>query len=470
MPATHTILQQRYQLEILLGQGGFGSVYRAHDQRLQQTVAIKETIDHTPDRVRQFEYEAHLLAGLRHPALPAVIDHFVENGNHYLVMQYIPGETLSAYLERQPRRRLNEGEALRIVTPLLAALDYMHQRTPPIIHRDIKPDNIRLHPEGTIYLVDFGLAKIYNPALPTTTSARAVTAGFSPLEQYGVGSTDARSDLYALGATLYTMLSGEEVLEAPQRALNDMLLPLRQVNPSISPRMEALVMQLLAMDPEQRYPDVPTLRRDVQEFFHHEPEAPAAAQPSSAGITTNRLTRREPVVAADQSDADAEIAPPLQYLEYASFWHRLIAAGIDGLVIMLCSMLLAQLLALILRIPPPPLIWLMAAILVWCYYPVLESAPTQGTVGKIALGLAVTDLNGNRISSQRAFARHAYRLLSALILPLLLFLVRIVRRPDLVLIALSSAPLLVVLFTQRRQTLHDWMTSCVVVHGRSVQK
>jgi Serine/threonine protein kinase len=246
MPATHTILQQRYQLETLLGQGGFGAVYRAHDQRLQQTVAIKETIDHTPDRVRQFEYEAHLLAGLRHPALPAVIDHFVENGNHYLVMQYIPGETLSAYLERQPRRRLNEGEALRIVTPLLAALDYMHQRTPPIIHRDIKPDNIRLHPEGSIYLVDFGLAKIYNPALPTTTGARAVTAGFSPLEQYGVGSTDARSDLYALGATLYTMLSGEAVLEAPQRALNDTLLPLRHVNPSISPRMEALVMRLLA--------------------------------------------------------------------------------------------------------------------------------------------------------------------------------------------------------------------------------
>lgn len=470
MPATHTILQQRYQLEILLGQGGFGAVYRAYDQRLKRTVAIKETINDTPDRVRQFAYEVHLLAGLRHPALPAVIDHFVENDNHYLVMQYIPGETLSAYLKRQARRRLNEGEALRIVTPLLAALEYMHQRTPPIIHRDIKPDNIRLHPEGTIYLVDFGLAKIYNPALPTTTSARAVTPGFSPLEQYGIGSTDARSDLYALGATLYTMLSGEEVLDAPQRALNDTLLPLRQVNPSVSPRMEALVMRLLAMDPEQRYPDVPTLRHDVQTFFHHEPDAPAPAQPSSAGVPTNQLTQREPVVATDQRDADAELAPSLHELEYASFWHRLIAAAIDGLVIMLWSMLLAPLLAILLRVPPPSLIWLLAAILVWCYYPVLESAPTQGTVGKIALGLAVTDLNGNRISFQRAFVRHAYRLLSALVLPLLLFLMRIVRRPDLVLAVLCTTPLLVVLFTQRRQTLHDWMTSCVVVHGRSVEK
>lgn len=188
MPATHTILQQRYQLEILLGQGGFGAVYRAYDQRLKRTVAIKETINDTPDRVRQFAYEVHLLAGLRHPALPAVIDHFVENDNHYLVMQYIPGETLSAYLKRQARRRLNEGEALRIVTPLLAALEYMHQRTPPIIHRDIKPDNIRLHPEGTIYLVDFGLAKIYNPALPTTTSARAVTPAFRHWSSMGLAA------------------------------------------------------------------------------------------------------------------------------------------------------------------------------------------------------------------------------------------------------------------------------------------
>jgi eukaryotic-like serine/threonine-protein kinase len=129
------ILQARYEIRQLLGQGGFGAVYRAYDMRLKKDVAIKEIFDHSPDAERQFEFEAQLLAGLRHPVLPTVSDHFVEADGQYLVMDYVPGEHLGEYLARQPGGRLSEGAALALMGPILGALEYLH--------RDIKPDNIR---------------------------------------------------------------------------------------------------------------------------------------------------------------------------------------------------------------------------------------------------------------------------------------------------------------------------------------
>lgn len=456
MLTTGSVLQDRYEIEQLLGQGGFGAVYRARDNRLMQSVAIKETFDHAPGAEHQFEFEARLLASLRHPALPAVSDHFVEQSAQYLVMEYVPGESLSAYLARQPERRLSEPEALRIIAPLLDALEYMHSHAPPIIHRDIKPDNIRISPEGAVYLVDFGLAKAYDPATKTTIGARAVTPGFSPLEQYGAGSTDACSDLYALGATLYTMLGGTEVPEAPQRALQDTLQPLRQVNPMVSPHMEAITMRLLAMRPEDRYPHVTALRQDLLSLpGRYGTPTPSTPDNGHAPVTTALQPALETI----------PLASPVS-LEYANLWQRLAAAVIDGALVLLSSLVLGELLGLMLRFYAGPLAVLVGIIFVWLYYPLMESSPTQATLGKMVFGIFVTDLNGNRISYPTALVRTMYKLLTALALPFLGFFLRLLRRPDVLVLFLALLPFAAAAFSAQRQALHDRLTGCVVVQRR----
>jgi predicted Ser/Thr protein kinase len=250
----------RYQIEDLLGQGGFGAVYLARHIHLGTTVAIKETVSSSPE---QFKREAKLLANLQHPALPAVTDYFDEAESYYLVMKYVEGEDLDDHVAGQPKRRLSEAEALRLITPILDALEYLHSQNPPIIHRDIKPNNIRITPDGRLYLVDFGLAKPYNPAATSTISPPAVTPGFSPLEQYN-DKTEPRSDLYALGATLYYMLTGTKPPDAPDRVKKDTLVPLRRLNPSVSVMIEEMVNRLLSIQPEDRYKRIEDVRRDLQ--------------------------------------------------------------------------------------------------------------------------------------------------------------------------------------------------------------
>ncbi|MEI6181087.1 MAG: serine/threonine-protein kinase [Chloroflexales bacterium] len=264
MLAPGSVLQQRYVIEARLGQGGFGAVYRARHQDLNRLCAIKELFQfHDANYVTRFRQEAAVLAGLKHPALPQVTDYFVENERSYLVMEYIAGQNLDTYLANQPNGCLNQAAALPIVCPILEALAYLHSQRPPIIHRDIKDANICLTDEGAVYLVDFGIAKVYDPALPTSTLARAVTPGYSPYEQYGAGATDARSDIYALGATFYRMLTGEVPPEAILRVRNDPLQPPHELNATVSPAVERIVLRMLAVWPDERYPDVAAVRRDL---------------------------------------------------------------------------------------------------------------------------------------------------------------------------------------------------------------
>ncbi len=287
MLAPGSVLQGRYEIERLLGQGGFGAVYLAKQTLLRRSVAIKETLYHDdPRHVSRFEQEAELLARVDHRALPRVMDYFQEADCSYLVMQYVPGESLGEYVTRQPDGYVNEADALRIMAPILEALEYLHSQDPPIIHRDIKPSNIRLTPESAIYLVDFGIAKVGDPGLRTATLARAVTSGFSPFEQYGDGPTDARSDLYSLGATLYYMLSGVVPPDAPQRVRVDPLDPLRQLNESVSPQMEAIVARLMAVWADDRYPDAPTLRRELQPVLSPSPGMPPPDLPQGGSAAT----------------------------------------------------------------------------------------------------------------------------------------------------------------------------------------
>ena len=183
-------------------------MYRAWDLNLDHPRAIKENLDTSPQAQRQFKREAQILDQLVHPNLPRVIDHFIiPNQGQYLVMDSVEGEDLKEKLDKASGP-LPESQVLIWIEQICEALTYLHLQNPPIIHRDIKPANIRITPKGQPMLVDFGIAKEFNPAQSTTKGARAVTSGYSPPEQYGRGTTDAKSDIYALGAALYHLLTG----------------------------------------------------------------------------------------------------------------------------------------------------------------------------------------------------------------------------------------------------------------------
>ncbi len=210
------MLQNRYRIEESLGRGGFGSVYRAWDLNLERDCAIKENLITSPDAQRQFMREATILSNLSHSNLPRVIDHFIIPGQgQYLVMDFVDGEDLESILER--RELVSMEEATDWILQVTDALVYLHRQKPPIFHRDIKPANIRLTPDGNAMLVDFGLVKVFEPDRNTTQGRVRSHPGYAPPEQYGRGNTDARSDLYALGATFYALITGHEPVESVNR-------------------------------------------------------------------------------------------------------------------------------------------------------------------------------------------------------------------------------------------------------------
>ena len=252
---TGTIINNRYRIVRILGQGGFGAVYRAWDINLNQARALKINLETSLEAQRQFQREASTLASLSHPSLPRVTDYFfVEGLGQFLIMDYVDGEDLETILASEGQ--FAPEQALSITIQVANALAYLHQQNPPIIHRDIKPANIRITPDGKVFLVDFGLVKIYDQTLRTTIGARAVTPGYSPPEQYGQGATDTRTDVYALAATLYTMLTGQEPQESVQRIVEDKLRPLTQLNSAVSRPMSVALLQAMSLNPSQRYQSV----------------------------------------------------------------------------------------------------------------------------------------------------------------------------------------------------------------------
>jgi serine/threonine protein kinase len=248
-----TLLHKRYQIRENLGQGGMGSVYRATDQNLGVDVAVKENLFTTEEYARQFRLEAVILANIRHPNLPRVSDHFVIAGEgQYLVMDFIEGEDLRQRMERVGI--LPEDEVILIGAAMCDALSYLHARKPPILHRDIKPGNVKISPDGHIFLVDFGLAKVYQGNQATTTGARAMTPGYSPPEQYGTARTDTRTDIYSLGATLYAALTGVIPEDGLARAMdNAELTPLRKRNSDVSRHLAAAIEKAMEVDPGDRF-------------------------------------------------------------------------------------------------------------------------------------------------------------------------------------------------------------------------
>jgi len=277
------VLRGRYKIRERIGQGGMGSIYLADDVRLKgRECALKEVeYDRAlPENIRaeareQFLREATVLARLDHPNLPKVSDFFSNGPRDYLVMDYIPGSDLRTLMLDARRNKvfINETEVLAWADQITNALGFLHSQEPPIVHRDIKPSNLKLMPNGLIKLVDFGLVKILAPEEVTITIIQGQgTALYTPLEQYGGSDvhTDIRSDIYSLGATLYHLLTNQSPADARTRFINpENLIPLRQVNPSISPRTEKAVLWAMSLHPDERPASMNEFRQTL--LGRHEP-------------------------------------------------------------------------------------------------------------------------------------------------------------------------------------------------------
>jgi WD40 repeat protein/ribosomal protein L40E len=251
-----------YDILGIIGYGAFGAVYKAQVVRMPSVkVALKESFD--PQSIRAFTEEFDLLAKLQHPNLPRYFDAFEADENGYLVMEFVPGQSLEQVLQRQ-RGPLAEPQVLGYAIQLCDVLGYLHQQTPTIIHRDVKPANIRVTPAGLIKLVDFGLLKQGEEA--TRHSRRGLTPAYAPPEQWGDGTgTSPRSDLYSLGATLYHLLTAEKAPTATERiaVAIDPLKDPQTLNREISTHVALAIQTAMAVRPDHRYASAALMRRGL---------------------------------------------------------------------------------------------------------------------------------------------------------------------------------------------------------------
>lgn len=248
-----TLLKNRYQLDRLIGQGGMGAVYRAIDTEFNnRLLAIKEmsraglTQARIQEAEESFQREASILTGLLHPNLPRIYDSFTEEERSYLVMDFIEGETLEDYFEQSGNKPLPLEQVLKWGEELCDVLSYLHDHQPPIIFRDLKPSNVMIDKRGHIFLIDFGIARIFKPGKQHDTVALG-SPGFAAPEQYGKAQSTPRSDIYSLGALLHCLLTGVDPSEQPF-----FFRPASQLNPEVPLELEELLRQMLEMDVERR--------------------------------------------------------------------------------------------------------------------------------------------------------------------------------------------------------------------------
>lgn len=307
MLAPGQILQSRYRIIRQLGQGGMGTVWEAEDLRLDIAVALKET-HFTDERLRkQFEREARLMARLRHPAMTKVYDHFSEGQGQYIVMEYVSGRDLWEMIKERGAP-FQPAEVLQWADQLLDALDYLHTQSPQIIHRDIKPQNLKFIGRGQIILLDFGLAKgLTEHASRATTSGSILgyTPHYAPLEQIQGTGTDPRTDLYSLAATIYHLTTGTVPPDALTRitaVANEEPDPLRPANelcPEVSPELADLLMRAMSQNREKRPPSAVAMRKMLREVTPGkgcapDREATTLTQPPAVDTAPNTEGEHDP--------------------------------------------------------------------------------------------------------------------------------------------------------------------------------
>jgi serine/threonine-protein kinase len=265
-----TLLLDRYSIVRRVGGGGMGSVYQARDKRLADRLcAVKEMIELFADQsqrakaVEDFKREAEVLAQLDHPSIPTVFDYFIEGGRYYLVMRWIGGGDLAEQM-RVRGGTVDEATVAKWAVQICDVLHYIHSQRPPIIYRDLKPANLMLDDKtGRVMLVDFGIARIVQPTEKGVTAIG--TMGYAPPELFA-GKVEPRSDIYSLGATMFHMMTGSDPQDNPLLIFDFSKNPLpRQINPSISPEMEHLLVKSVAHSPEERPESALQFMRDLQD-------------------------------------------------------------------------------------------------------------------------------------------------------------------------------------------------------------
>jgi serine/threonine protein kinase len=271
--APDTILQSRYRVVRHLGRGGMGAVYEAIDLRLGHTVALKQTLTNDEDQWKQFEREARLMAWLNHPVLPRVSDYFTEGHRAFFVMQFVEGHDLAEIMAQQPGP-LPRNAVVAWADQLLDALIYLHTHERQVIHRDIKPHNLKITPNGQIMLLDFGLAKpqAADPSSSIScTSIFGYTPRYAPLEQIQDTGTSPQTDIYALGATLYHLLTGVKPPDALARATAlvsarpNPLKPANEINAAVGIELAEVLTRAMAQNPDERYASAADFREALRQ-------------------------------------------------------------------------------------------------------------------------------------------------------------------------------------------------------------
>jgi serine/threonine protein kinase len=293
----NAIIHNRYRILKSIGKGGMAAVYQVADIHLQGKVwAVKEMseswITEPAERlqaIQAFQQEALLLARLNHPNLPRVIDTFSEVGKHYLVMEFVYGQTLEAILKDR-LSPFSEQEVMPWALQLCDVLHYLHSQPKPIIFRDLKPSNIMIDQSGQVKLIDFGIVRFFKPGQAKDTMAFG-TQGYCAIEALS-GQTDARSDLYSLCVVLHEMLTRHDPATTMFR-----LPPIRRINPHISPEWERIIQRGLESDRNLRWPDLKTFS-----------EALSRVRPPQQEFINMPATVAVPVV-ADQKTIQAEPLP-----------------------------------------------------------------------------------------------------------------------------------------------------------------
>jgi tetratricopeptide (TPR) repeat protein len=280
----NTILQNQYRIIRRIGQGGQGAVYEAIDEELSCLIAVKETLVETEELKRKFRKEAGLLANLDHPVLVKVRRQFIEVDTAFLVMEYVEGDDLAALLEKREGVPFQLTKVLSWADQLLDALEELHSHKPSIIHHDIKPSNLKLKSKDRIILLDFGLARGRAGQMSQTISeyqyknAHGYTRGYAPKEQILKRETDPRADIYSLGATLWTLLTGEEPPDSLERMGEkldgnpDPLRPANEINPQVPRTVAAILQQAMSLSCGQRYQNAAEMRQALREASEEQEE------------------------------------------------------------------------------------------------------------------------------------------------------------------------------------------------------
>lgn len=282
------LLHSRYNIVSQVGIGGFGAVYQAKDTLFgNRLVAIKEMSQNglnpreLAEATAAFEREALILADLIHPNLPRIHDHFTENGCSYVVMDFIAGDTLEDYLGKVVRQ-LPVEDALEIGIQLCTVLDYLHTQPPPIIFRDLKPTNIMRTVDNHVYLIDFGIARHFQPGKAKDTIPLG-SRGYAAPEQYGKAQSTPQSDIYGLGATLHELLTGDDPSLTPFHFAY-VYVP----GSPISAQLNALLKRMLEMEMSKRPTTMAIVKQELQSFVTQL----AVQRPSLVQLTSQRKLRR----------------------------------------------------------------------------------------------------------------------------------------------------------------------------------